>query len=143
MQLCSAIKEQPSSHASPESSDKMRAESCPDGQTAAIRPIFNQEFEQFLFRITSTKEQVDALITASASPEILSEAALAAMWNILFDTLIKENGGKERLELVNMIKGLYSALTDRRALELREGNSEKQTLDASKLKEIETKLNLL
>lgn len=105
----------------------------------------SQQFENFLGELARTRAQVDAIASRAAGLHELSETGMLLLWQSIFDTLMTTQEPEERLKWGALIEKVFSALTARRALELRENKTEaaKAPLDASTMSELSQKLKLL
>lgn len=104
-----------------------------------------QQFENFLAELSRTRTQVDAIMSRAVGMHELSETGMLLLWQSIFDTMMTTQDPEERLKWGTLIEKVFSALTARRALELRENKTEssKSPLDAPSMSELSAKLKLL
>ena len=104
-----------------------------------------ENFENFLRQLTNTREQVDTILQHATQMTDISQTGMLLLWHSIYDTLMTERDPAERLKWGTLIEKVFSALTARRALELRENKSESShpPLDTESLSELQHKLKLL
>jgi len=104
-----------------------------------------KQFEHFLSELSRTRTQVDAILSRAVDMHELSETGMLLLWQSIFDTMMTEKEPAERLKWGTLIEKVFSALTARRALELRENKTEstKTPLDDASMSELSQKLKLL
>ncbi len=107
-------------------------------------------FATFLRTLQTTREELDAIFRSSLGAEKMGDAMMVVLWQGIYDALVNAETPEERLKWGALIEKLFSALTSRRALELREdlatrpdAPASKTPLDAATTADIEQKLKLL
>ena len=105
------------------------------------------QFENFLGALSATKGQVDQILANAAPSEALSEATMLLLWQSVFDAMITTPTPEERLKWASTVEKIFSALTSRRALLLKEtklsSDTSKTPLDHESLADLQARLKLL
>jgi hypothetical protein len=106
-------------------------------------------FEKHLQNLIECRQILREKFPADApdSPlDATSESTISMLWDLLYDSLIGAEDSDALAKLGALAARLYSAVTDRRALELKTARPESTTsspLDRTALSDLEARLKLL
>lgn len=106
-----------------------------------MRPKANG-FQKYLRRIINSKKRAREILDVCQSDDDFSKAALAVVWNELFDLMM--NGGDEKRDITQIsgiVQRLYGSTNQRKSLELKAEDYERREEERQeKKKELQDKL---
>ncbi len=91
-----------------------------------MRPKANG-FQKYLRRIINSKKRAQEILDVCQSDDDFSKAALAVVWNQLFDLMMKEDGDEVYIAKISgIVQRLYGSTNQRKSLELKAEDYERR-----------------
>ncbi len=91
-----------------------------------MRPKANG-FQKYLRRIINSKKRAREILEVCKSDDDFSKAALAVVWNELFDLMMNGNGDEVDITKISgIVQKLYGSTNQRKSLELKAEDYERR-----------------